>query len=157
MIPDRTAALDPAAGAPDPGGAGRTLDSSTAAGGESILVTVLDHSNLGCRVVSAGRLEVGTGVVLDLAGAGKVEAEIAAFDGLAHECRFLEPLTDEGERSGFAGRPAVKLTIAASALDFSDGPGSPPPGRWPPLVRLAIHLAGGVAAWLLVLWLVFWR
>src|SRR6478736_3169509 len=125
VIPDRKAALGPTAGAPAHGAAGVKADSSIAAGGEAILVTVLDHSNLGCRVVSAGRLEVGTHVVLDLAGAGKVEAEIAAFDGMAHECRFLEPLTHEDERLGCAGRSAVKLTIAASALDFSDGPGSP--------------------------------
>jgi len=148
VTPARNAALDPVTGASEQDGAGRGAV-------EVILVTVLDHSDRGCRIASAARLETGTRVALDLAGAGMVEAEIASFDGVGHDCRFLEPLTDEAQRSAFADRPAVKLTIATSALDFSEGAGPPSSGKWPPLVRLAILLGGGTAAWLLVLWLVF--
>jgi hypothetical protein len=101
-------------------------------------VLVDDLSITGFRYFSPERLAVGTFVRLSLAGAGTVAARIVRQDVDEHVCIFTNPLT--------AAQVASALT-AASAPDGTVPLDLAPHDKWPRVLRTAILIGGGAAAW----------
>ena len=117
-------------------------------GGAPHEVLVHDLSRTGFRFSSSSHIPVGASVRLGLAGPGSANARVVRRDGDDHGCEFHWPLTAAQLDSAFT-------CAEVSGITPGDEMGVDDPGRrWPRMVRLAIFVIGGAAAWAAVFGLV---
>jgi hypothetical protein len=99
-------------------------------------VLVEDLSRTGFRYLSPAGVPIGTEIRLGLADGGTAAATVVERDRDAHRCEFRVPLTE--------AQLASTLTIARRVIDAHP---TDQADKWPRLVRIAIFIGGGAAAW----------
>jgi PilZ domain len=117
-------------------------------GGAPREVLVHDLSRTGFRFSSSSHIAIGATVRLGLAGAGSANARVVRRDGDDHGCEFHWPLTAAQLDSAFTYAEVSDITPGDEMHVDDPGP------RWPRIVRLAIFVIGGAAAWAAVFALV---